>query len=209
MTEMHPPAVAEAILESFGADPDFRDAVLGDLAQEYSLRVERVGATAAWLWYYREAALVAPALLRNWFAGARWSDARRLLNVAALAYVTTMLIGMCVFFSVAVIADRFLPGGVRGASRWINGLALISAVASPMIGGYLAATFEEAKPMIGALSLAVLWSILMVLASLWASRGAEGPIHLATWVRVATAPLILAACALGGALRVARVARTG
>ena len=39
MSDRSLPRWAEKILESLGADPDFRDDVLGDLAEEHALRV--------------------------------------------------------------------------------------------------------------------------------------------------------------------------
>jgi hypothetical protein len=57
--------VAEALLQSLGAEPTFADAVLGDLAEEYALRVERDGVAAARWWYACQAFRSAPYLVRS------------------------------------------------------------------------------------------------------------------------------------------------
>ena len=44
---IRPPRVAEAVLESLGAQPEFRDDVLGDLAEELAIRAGWDGERAA------------------------------------------------------------------------------------------------------------------------------------------------------------------
>jgi|SRR5688500_1987509 len=72
-----PPRLAEAILESLGAQPEFRDDVLGDLAEELAIRSAWDGEREARRWYgagyiagwlHRRAPVVAGLAL-----GAVWS----------------------------------------------------------------------------------------------------------------------------------------
>src|SRR5437016_778371 len=50
---LKPPAIPSAILNFFASQPDF-SAVAGDMAEEFQQRAQRVGATAAKRWYWRE-----------------------------------------------------------------------------------------------------------------------------------------------------------
>jgi hypothetical protein len=206
MTETHPPRFAEALLEAFGADLTFRDAILGDMAQEHAQRVERHGERAAHLWYYRQAAMTAPHLLRNWFAGAQLGDARRLLNVAGLAYVMTLMINAGIFFGTIAVASAIAPGSKPTTGPF--GLLMLGGLTfwSPICAGYLIATFEEAKPMTAAVALAVLWGTLQIVAAIVVYFAGELTLDIPTWMRMAAVPLIMGLCVLGGAIRVGRAA---
>jgi hypothetical protein len=222
MTESHPPRVAEAILESFGADAELRDAILGDLAQEHALRCERYGERAARLWYYRQAVLAAPALLRNWVSGARWADVRRLMNVVGLAYVITMMIeigGFLAIGAVVVEARSFLEGGLLGRSGFLAAMlastkvqlvvALIAGAFGPTCAGYFAASFEEKRPMIGAAAFAAASAIFIVAGIALTSILPIPAMRLNTGafiaLRLSAIPFIAALCLAGGALRVRTV----
>jgi hypothetical protein len=222
MNETHPPRVAEAILESFGADAELRDAILGDLAQEHALRFERYGQRAARLWYFRQAVLAAPALLRNWVSGARWSDVRRLMNVVGLAYVITMMIeigGLLAIGAVVVEARSFLEGGLLGRSGFLAAMlsstkiqtlvALIAGTFGPTCAGYFAASFEEKRPMIGAAAFAAASAIFIVAGIVLTSILPLPAIRIDTGMfiamRLAAIPVIAILCLAGGALRVRTV----
>src|SRR4051812_28744811 len=60
------PRHVEALLQSLGADREFTDDVLGDLAEEFYVRCRWDGVTAARRWYYGQALRTAPHLLRDW-----------------------------------------------------------------------------------------------------------------------------------------------
>lgn len=202
MNETHPPRFAEALLDSFGADAAFRDAILGDLAQEHALRSERYGDTAARLWYYRQAALTAPHLLRNWLAGARLADARRLLNVAGLAYVLSMMITMGAFFGASAIGSEIDPALTRTVMAASTG---ILTFAGPILAGYLAATFEEKKPMIASLALACCWGFLQIFTATWMYLSRDFNLDAPAWMRLAIVPFLMGLFVIGGAIRVKRV----
>jgi hypothetical protein len=68
-----PPITVERLLEALGTKTDFRDGLLGDLAEEFALRAEREGAPATRRWYYRESIRATPHLLRDWARGLRVS----------------------------------------------------------------------------------------------------------------------------------------
>ena len=69
------------MLEALGADLAFHEDIVGDLAEEYALRVEWDGRVAARRWYYRESVRVAPYLLRDWLRGLGWRDVASLITV--------------------------------------------------------------------------------------------------------------------------------
>lgn len=71
------PRAAERLLEGLGADAEYREALLGDLAEEYATRLAYDGPGAARRWYRREALRVAPHLLRDWTRRLRWRGAAR------------------------------------------------------------------------------------------------------------------------------------
>jgi hypothetical protein len=210
MNDTHPPRFAEALLESFGAEPGFCEAILGDLAQEHAQRAERYGSRAARLWYYKEAAMAMPHLLRNWLAGAGFADARRLLNVAALAYVLTMATQVALSLALLAVLQPFgtVPAILSTpAGRWLTGLVVVTL--GPFCAGYLAAHFEERRPMLAALALAFLWMAWIVAgAVLWMllpTSAPEGALVPETWTRIVVVPFIASFCVLGGALRVKRL----
>ena len=76
---------AEFVLQGLGAQSNFTDAVLGDLAEERALLAADCGALAARLWYAREALRAVPHLLWN---AARHGGPRGRARVAAV--VTTL-----------------------------------------------------------------------------------------------------------------------
>ena len=222
MTETHPPRVAEAILESFGADAELRDAILGDLAQEHAVRRERYGQRGARLWYYRQAVLAAPTLLRSWLSSARWADARRLMSVVGLAYVITMMIEVGAFLAIGAVvveARSFLDGGLLGRSGFLAAIlastkaqllvALVAGIFGPTCAGYLAASFEEKRPMIGAAAFAAASAVFIVAGIVVTSIVPIPAIRLNTSVfiamRLAAIPFIAMFCLAGGALRVRTV----
>ncbi len=90
------PPLPERVLLRLGVDPDFTDAVLGDLAEEYALRALRDGAGTARWWYSREVIRSAPHFLRSSFRYACRYERVRLaaflgaLVLTALAVLITL-----------------------------------------------------------------------------------------------------------------------
>lgn len=85
MSDLAPPRSAERALEALGADPDFCEAVIGDLAEEFAIRAAWDGPVVARRWYFRESLRVAPHLLRNWWGCLQRRDIGYFANVTALA----------------------------------------------------------------------------------------------------------------------------
>lgn len=101
---MRKPRLAESLLRGVIADPDLEDAVLGDLAEEWSERVESDGLPSATAWYWGQVLRSAPHFLHErWIrqppeermktAGPPLRLAARPL-VAAAALLTVPLVAM-------------------------------------------------------------------------------------------------------------------
>lgn len=100
-------SVTERLLQALGADPDFAEGVLGDLAEEYAFRAVRDGISAARWWYAREALRSAPHLVRswfrNWFRHASRYERVRMAACLAGVFLTSLLI------LIALLPDNALP----------------------------------------------------------------------------------------------------
>ena len=161
-----PPRFAERILGSLGAHTEFRDAVLGDLAEELALRAEWDGVRAARRWYYHEAVRTAPYLLRNWAHGLRLRDVTRLAGVVLTSYVFMLMMALGVL---AVARSVIGAAGVSSLLQWLaqrEGIPLAVNFAigsSAAIGaGYIAGWLHARAPVAAALALGVVWSLVGV-----------------------------------------------
>ena len=193
-----PPRLAEAVLESLGAQPEFRDDVLGDLAEELAIRAEWDGERAARRWYYGEALRVAPHLLRNWAGTLRLRDVTRLLSVALTSHVLVATIMLTVIAVVRSVAGH---ANVLSALQWLaqrEGLPLaVNLAVGTLVGigaGYIAGWLHRRAPVVAGLALGALWSIVgLIVFGVLANQPA--------WY-VFTMPFVtIAATATGGALR--------
>jgi hypothetical protein len=198
----NPPRVAEALLSSLGADPTYRDSVLGDLAEEFEGRTVRDGVTAARWWYYSEALRSAPHLVRSFGARATGRDARRVGRAALVALFGLFIVALVLGGVATGIASGL---GVRLSVRTLPApaIALLSIVgmAWTMIGGYFAASVDKETPLISALALGTFWCAVDVVAYLFAPERA-------TWQ--AFVPLLpLIGVTVGGMLRAGAPAVSG
>jgi len=136
------------------------DAALGDLAEEYALRAQRMSTLRARKWYWGQLARSMPQMM--------WIDVRRqgwamTLAVALGAWVVASL--------VEAIADQMLIAwfGSDAPVRAIPGaLVGLSALG---LGGYLAGLVRPAAPKLLAIFVALLVVMLMIVqagdAPLW------------------------------------------
>lgn len=194
-----PPRTAELLLAALGADADFRDAVLGDLAEEFTIRTAWDGIGAARRWYYREALRAAPHLLRN---GLRRMRPRDVAHLAGLLVTSHVLVLVLAAF-VAAMAGSVLatlgvapgpqlhPGG--GVTRLLLGLTVGAVTA--VTGGYIAAWLNARAPLVSSLALGAVWACgnIAVLAAFGATP---------VWYRIAAPVLAICGTAVGGIVRV-------
>lgn len=197
-----PPRTAEALLEALGATSARRDAIVGDLAEEFGERATRDGVGPATRWYRREAWRAAPHLVRDAVATLRPRDVAHLVGVALSSYVLAGIGGAIV---ISIAGGVLAALGVRPDLRhlptplvyvgWValNGAATIG-------GGYIAGTLHERASLVAALALGALWSTVACLVLTLVG-------HAPWFLAVGAVAVLLAGTATGGILRVARAAR--
>jgi hypothetical protein len=194
-----PPRGAELLLEALGAQPEFRDAVLGDLAEEFALRAQRDGVAAARRWYCREAVRAAPHLVRSWARGLRGRDITHLGGIILTSYVFTLVILLFAAATVASVMDAVgaLPDfeSASWRDRRLLWLELALAPLSSMTGGYIAAWLGHRTPLISALALGLAWSCAGVAL-------AAAIAHVPAWYPVALGLVVIIGTTAGGAVRV-------
>ena len=146
LASMRAPRRVEALLQSLGADPEFADDVLGDLAEEFEVRCRWDGALAARRWYYREAVRTAPHLLRD------WRRRFRLRDTAPLTWA--LLAGFAMESTVSAMFVRltFLVTGVPinawlhhvqttgDVIPWLTAMMVVRVTIPPMTAGFVAGT---------------------------------------------------------------------
>ncbi|HVX42101.1 MAG TPA: permease prefix domain 2-containing transporter [Gemmatimonadaceae bacterium] len=160
-----PPRAAEQLLQALGANSEFADVLLGDLAEEFAERAARDGEPAARRWYWIEATRSAPHLLANWMQRIDGPGCRRLARTVGTAYLhvaVVTLIAIVVASSFAfVMTDSALFGSGRlHATTGTVSVFLGLATAQGMLGGYFAARLDRDAPLACATVLALVWCVL-------------------------------------------------
>ena len=207
MSDLPVPRRMERLLESFGADTEFRDAVIGDLAEEFAIRAREDGVHAARRWYYRESLRVAPYLVRDWWRGLRPRDVGYHLRTVGLSAVALMVFERGMGF----IAFALVPGM---SSMWASLLAdregrvfifplimLLWTLIDGMFGGYVAARVGRRAPVTSALVLGLLTVAVMIIDA-WGSG-------IVVVFRVLNATVFMTGIVAGGVLAATRGARAG
>jgi len=201
-----PPHVTESLLAGLGAGASFRDALIGDLAEEFALRVDRDGARSARRWYHREAIRTAPHLVRDWLRGKRWRGVTHVVGVALSSYTMLLMLGgLIAAVAISVARAVGISASVSHYLPWNSRLLLlvgapILALVTTIPGGYIAAWLDSTAPLVSAFALGVL------MASANVAAGALGT-GVPVWYRVVTPLLVIAGTLAGGMLRVTRVTR--
>lgn len=164
---INPPRTAEVVLESLCAQATFGDALLGDLAEGFALRVARDGERVARRWYYREAMRSTVFLLFDWIRRLRVADARRLGGVLLASYVFTMMLARFAITVAASIADAIglssittLGGGPPAlVPLW---LWIPFGVAYSTLAGYIAGWLNEKEPLPTVIALSIVWTCTLI-----------------------------------------------
>ena len=202
------PRRMEQLLEALGADTEFRDAVLGDLAEEFAIRASADGEDAARSWYYSESLRVAPYLVRDWWRSLRGGDVARfagivLLSSAALnvfEVVTRVVVFALPGFG--SLWDTLLGWGIAGPLLF-QAIMLLWTFVDGMFGGYVAARLGSRAPLTGALALGAAFGIFMLLTTILLVD--SSPIALA--FRSLNIATLVAGIITGGVLVSARAPR--
>ena len=202
ITPRTPPRTAERLLAALGAEPEFREALLGDLAEELAIRAVYDGERAARRWYWRESLRVAPYLLRDWARRLRRRDAARLAGRVSAVFG---LVGVGVWgmlAAVEVVVERIagpttFPWHDPQPGALTLGVMLLGYVAVAIAGGWTASRREERAPAVAALALGVAWAIVTLIFPM------PGRAPLAGWYLLGQVVAVVAGTTLGGMWRIA------
>jgi hypothetical protein len=216
-----PPRAAERLLEALGAEAEFRDALLGDLAEEHAIRAAYDGERAAGRWYRREALRVAPHLVRDGARRLGWRGVRRLAGVVLTAYTAAHFVHIAL--SGTMMQGVVLLAGNPHTPRYYGSLQLSWAhpirgalalamlltftALAPVVSGFVAASTEDEAPLFPALALGALQLGLLCIQLAVGLPGPTGPAWLPgpsvpAWVLGCQCVLVVAGPAVGAVLRI-------
>lgn len=204
MSDSSTPRKGELFLEALGAGTEFRDEVIGDLAEEFALRVTWDGPVVARRWYYRECTRVAPYLIRDWWRNVRRGDVSHIANVVGLSSVC--MLTMTWFLLLTVVSVVWVVGGPPALRSLVRSPPMIGIVSVTLVwnfvigifGGVIAAWASRRTPIASTVALALAWTLPTVVSHLL--RGPPTtPVALA--VHIASVTLLVAGTLLGGLLR--------
>lgn len=195
----------ERVLSSFGAEPDYRDALLGDLTEEFTIRVEEQGVGIARRWYFREAIRSVPHLLRSWLRRCDPRDVVQLFGVTIAALFALRLLGMAIRLGI-VLSFGVRPDSVAiievawrdivtetTVMRWV---ALTLVQLPTIAAGFVGASLYPRGRLAAALSLNAVTVVFTLVASV-EYAGRISPIAL-----VIGGAINISLVLLGGLLRV-------
>jgi hypothetical protein len=200
-----PPRTIERLLAGLGAKPEFRNAVLGDLAEEFASRVETDGLERATRWYRREAVRAVPHLLRSWLRDARLGDVRHIAGVIATAYT-----GMAVVFlllggvTIAVVQALGYQGPLVRLSMLesttILSCLMVFSLVLGAVAGFLAAWLDSRAPLVTATTFGVLILLSQFVARHAFARPVPSPFPM--WYLIGAPALAFIGTIAGGIIRV-------
>lgn len=157
-----PPRFTETVLMSLGASPEYRDAVLGDMAEELEWRAGYDGERVARRWYYREALRSIPHLLGNAVRETRWRGVARIANHVVTAWILSSILAMVVGLTTISATRLLFPGG----PRMTVAVAVLLTTATSVLGGYIAAWLDRDTPLVSAAAFGVTLGIAQISATL-------------------------------------------
>jgi hypothetical protein len=153
------PRVATALLGCFLPESE-RDAILGDLVEEYGVRVRSIPAAEAARWYWSQVWRSILPVLRVGIGRGGW-----LVTVGA-AIAAYLVAGAIEFVGIGMIAKWLRPVGPV-----FSILSVIVGLATMVLGGYVAAWIRPAAaPVLAAivvLAVLVLFAVARDSAPLW------------------------------------------
>jgi hypothetical protein len=160
-----------------------REPLIGDLAEEYALRVNAVSSSAARKWYLQQICASTPPLLWARLTGGAW--------------LATVLVALLAYFAVGV-SQLIIHWAIASASAtFYNPLDLVIIFPMVVLIGFFAERFRRrAAIVLGAMMLAVITAM-----AVWATENAP------LWYQAAYFFVGPAAAFIGGALRSRRPVR--
>lgn len=193
---MKMPGVAETLLRGLIADPDLREAVLGDLEEERSERAASDGPEAAQEWVRHQAWRTAPHLLAAWWRGVDDHELRATLGRAMVVLATVVLLAAGTLVGISAVSHG-PPGWPPPWGRHALALAMVLSTAGwALLGGLVIAARSSRGPMAAALVLGLGWiPLTLVPASLFPAP--PGP---PAWLHLAFPATLVLATTIGGAV---------
>ncbi|MGH7500221.1 MAG: permease prefix domain 2-containing transporter [Longimicrobiales bacterium] len=200
MNDSTAPRRAERLLEALGAETDFREHVIGDLAEEFGIRLQWDGPRAARSWYYRESLRVAPYLLRDWWRNLRWNHVAYFANVVLWSSLSMIVLEMLLqrtASSLGPLTTSMFPKAFS-QSAGIAALMLSWTLVDGAFAGYVAARIGRRAPLPSALLVGITWMGVMV----WSGWAGVPP-----WFLAANVTTMIAGTIAGGVLCASRSVR--
>jgi len=206
---MKPPWFTERLLDSFIANPEVSEDVLGDLTEEWQERSQRQGPRAASWWYRKEAAKSVIHLLRSG-CGPALTPA---LFGAALAAALPLLLFTGWAASMTSIADLLMGMFGNGDSGETLPLtrtapvvwaarALVASFICGFVAGFLLSLLSRVAGMVRVTLLAASWLPCALALQLFAAEGWP------EWYGV-TLPVVLVLSTFGGGIGGVAMRRSG
>ena len=195
-----PSPLMECAVGGLVADGALRDALLGDLAEEFAARCAARGAPPARAWYRAPALGSVPHLLvAGWRRGDGGRPARRtatLLAAVAGSYVTIQLTHQLAQLAAGLLLTRAASGAHAAAGWAFATCSIVAGCGAAVSGGYLAGRILPRAPLLAALTLAVACGALAITGMV--INGGVMPVWY--WGAVQLVLLPLGVC-VGGLLR--------
>ncbi len=185
------PRFARAVVDVMTADHPYREAIRGDLEEEFALRAGGAGKGRAQLWYLEEAARTSAALLRS--VRLTPTGAARVLAVALGAYLGVL--GVDRVASYVVWRERALLAPIA-----VHGAMLAWVLCAGAVAGYAVTRLARKPPLISILA------FLALALGVGAHYVVVAEPH-EVWIRAAKVAALLVAAAIG-ALRGGALTRT-
>jgi hypothetical protein len=191
------PPFAEAVLAGFITDSHLEDAILGDLAEDWSERLSSQGRFAARQWYWQQCLRTIPHLLRLWWRGASWSAVLRTIGAVTVAFVL-----MVVLTTAAHVVMFAVGEGAEPVVRpWPTTASLVFSVPCGMLGGFGLASLSRRAPMVSVTLLGAAWIPVALTLPLLGDPVEPGS-AVPRWYFIAFPAILFCATAAGGILAV-------
>ncbi len=194
--------VAERLLLSVGALPEFVDDVIGDLEEERTQR-EAAGLGPQNAWFTRQIVAALPYALRQGVREHRLRGMLRLLETSLAAWILVelgvVIMGLVAIGAYTIVSGNALPTFSGELPLWPTlPLGVLSAAAV----GYTAAWLDRRRPLLAALASGALWAGIQS-ALLLATVG-----QTARW-QWAMLLLTVVGVTIGGVVRISRTSPDG
>jgi len=190
-----PPQVPEALAAAIVPDPQLREAVIGDLAEDYRLIAGQRSVPTATLWYWSQLVRSAIPLAFLSLVGTGWRGWLRLGWAVLVGYATlATLVILSNAILAALVPDQ--PGGLA-----MPAASLAAGVVCAIAAGYAAAAAGRRAPLASALALG---SAAALLSAAMLAGGGDGT---PAWYQLGLGLVVLPSVVAGAVVRSRRVER--